>query len=140
MADTSYLTWPFFEDSHREFARHIDDWAAKNIGTEAHEYADVNAESRRLARAFGDAGLLAPMVPGTESAADVRMMCLGRAVVARYSALADVIYAMQGLGTLSITLFGSPEIRERFLPPARSGHSIAAFACPSREPARMLPL
>ena len=35
---------------------------------------------------------------------------------------------MQGLGTGPITLFGTPEIREQFLPQVRTGRSITAFA------------
>jgi acyl-CoA dehydrogenase len=42
--------------------------------------------------------------------------------------LADFAFAMQGLGTGSITLFGSPELKARYLPPVRAGRAIAAFA------------
>jgi acyl-CoA dehydrogenase len=35
---------------------------------------------------------------------------------------------MQGLGTASISLFGSAELKARYLPPVRDGRAIAAFA------------
>ena len=35
--------------------------------------------------------------------------------------LADFVYAMQGLGTGSITLYGTDEQKRRFLPPVRAG-------------------
>jgi acyl-CoA dehydrogenase len=35
---------------------------------------------------------------------------------------------MQGLGTVSISLFGSPALKARYLPPVRDGRAIAAFA------------
>ena len=35
---------------------------------------------------------------------------------------------MQGLGTASISLFGTPALKARYLPPVRSGKAIAAFA------------
>jgi acyl-CoA dehydrogenase len=56
------------------------------------------------------------------------MICIARETLARYSALAEVMFAMQGLGTGPITLFGSPAIREKYLPPVRAGRKIAAFA------------
>ena len=46
----------------------------------------------------------------------------------RSDALADFAFAMQGLGTGSISLYGSDEIKKRYLPPVRDGKAIAAFA------------
>ncbi|MGD0640969.1 MAG: acyl-CoA dehydrogenase family protein [Roseiarcus sp.] len=134
MTDSSYLKWPFFDDRHREFARFLDAWAAENIGLETREPSDLDAECIRLARLFGDAGLIDSAAPqaGAE-ALDVRTICLTRETLARHSALADVVYAMQGLGSGPITLFGAPAIRERFLPRVRSGRSIAAFALSEAE-------
>jgi acyl-CoA dehydrogenase len=129
MTDTSYLKWPFFADHHRGYAQKIDAWAQQNIGLEVAEPKDLEAECIRLVRSFGDAGLIETVVPsrGAEGL-DVRTICLARETLARYSGLAEVMFAMQGLGTGPITLFGTPEIRERFLPAARAGRSIAAFA------------
>lgn len=129
MVDRSFLDWPFFEERHREFARTVDDWAARNIGYGSGEYHDLDAECIRLAGILGDANLLDPVAPveGADTL-DVRMICIARETLARYSALAEVMFAMQGLGTGPITLFGSPAIRERYLPPVRAGKKIAAFA------------
>ncbi len=129
MADTTYLNWPFFEDKHREFARRVDAWAAREIGTEVHSHADLDADCRHLVRILGEAGLLDQVVPAQgPSELDVRMICIARETLARYSSLAEVMYAMQGLGTAPITLFGGPEIREQYLPSVRAGRTIAAFA------------
>lgn len=129
MADTTYLNWPFFEDKHREFAHRVDAWAAREIGTEVHSHADLDADCRHLVRILGEAGLLDQVVPAQgPSELDVRMICIARETLARYSSLAEVMYAMQGLGTAPITLFGGPEIRERYLPSVRAGRTIAAFA------------
>ena len=59
---------------------------------------------------------------------DVRALCLARDVLARHSGLADFAFAMQGLGTGPITLFGSAAQRERYLPAVRRGEALAAFA------------
>ena len=45
-----------------------------------------------------------------------------------HDSLADFVFAMQGLGTASISLFGSDETKTKYLPPVRDGRHIAAFA------------
>ena len=59
---------------------------------------------------------------------DVRTLCLAREILAFRDGLADFAFAMQGLGTGSISLFGTPELKARYLPPVRDGSAIAAFA------------
>lgn len=129
MADVSFLDWPFFEDRHRDLARRLDGWAATEIGLGVHSHDDVDGECRRLVRLLGDAGWFAHAVPEAGAGAlDVRTLCLVRETLARYAGLADFVFAMQGLGTGPITLFGSPAQREHYLEPVRAGRRIAAFA------------
>src|SRR5438477_8045089 len=59
---------------------------------------------------------------------DVRSLCIVRETLARASGLADFAFAMQGLGSGPIALFGSAAQRARYLPPVRDGRAIAAFA------------
>ena len=127
--DRSYLEWPFFDDAHRDFAQALDGWASEHIGSGVHAHDDVDAECRGLVAALGAGGWLAAAVPESGGAGlDVRRLCLTREILARYSGLADFAFAMQGLGTGSITLFGSAAMRARILPPVRAGERIAAFA------------
>ena len=81
---------------------------------------------------MGEAGFLAPTVPaiygGSHPQLDVRTLCLAREILGFYDGLADFAFAMQGLGTGSITLYGTPELKERYLPNVGKGKSIAAFA------------
>jgi acyl-CoA dehydrogenase len=129
MADTSYRDWPFFEARHRNFAASLEEWAAANVDRQPHAHHDVDAECRALVEKLGAGGWLAHAVPeaGAE-AIDVRTLCLAREILARHAGLADFAFAMQGLGTGAITLFGSDAMRERFLPGVRRGERIAAFA------------
>ncbi|MBU6499239.1 MAG: acyl-CoA dehydrogenase family protein, partial [Rhodospirillales bacterium] len=127
MPDLSFLDWPFFEERHRDFARRLDAWAAAHIGLDVHPHAEVDGECRALVAALGEDGWLAHAVPA-DGAFDVRTLCLAREILARYSGLADFAFAMQGLGTGSVTLFGGPELQARLLPAVRAGRSIAAFA------------
>jgi alkylation response protein AidB-like acyl-CoA dehydrogenase len=58
----------------------------------------------------------------------VRSICIARETLGYFSGLADFAFAMQGLGAGPISLFGSLELRERYLARVASGDAIAAFA------------
>ncbi len=131
MADTTYLEWPFFLPQHRELAAALDAWAMENIGS-AHG-KDVDEECRQLVRKLGQAGWLKYAVGGVVNggaydAIDTCSVCVIRETLARHSGLADFAFAMQGLGSGAITLFGSGEHKERFLTRVAHGEAITAFA------------
>ncbi len=136
MADTTFLDWPFFEDHHRKLAGDLDAWAADVIPgvDQGHGQGsdDVDTRTRLLAAALGEAGWLGYVVPkafgGVHDNLDVRSLCLCRETLARYSGLADFAFAMQGLGSASISLYGSDELKQKYLPPVAAGTSLAAFA------------
>ncbi|ORE95627.1 acyl-CoA dehydrogenase domain-containing protein [Stappia sp. 22II-S9-Z10] len=126
MADTTFLDWPFFEPHHRDLAARADAWAAATVpGLVDHH--DADASCRRLVAALGEAGFLAYAVP-EDGAFDVRALCLLRETFARHDALADFAFAMQGLGTGAVTLFGGDDVKAALLPAARAGTAITAFA------------
>lgn len=83
-------------------------------------------------RKLGDAGWLRYCVPSAHGGAfekvDVRALCICRETLAERSGLADFAFAMQGLGVGPIVLYGSDELRKRYLPGVRDGKTIAAFA------------
>jgi acyl-CoA dehydrogenase len=128
LADT--LAWPFFDDHHRRFAREIAHFADTTLHTLPHD--DVDAACRARVKALGEHGLLKAVVPkaygGTHERLDVRTLCIARETLAYRDGLADFAFAMQGLGTGSISLAGSDELKRRYLPPVRDGKAIAAFA------------
>jgi acyl-CoA dehydrogenase len=131
MADTDYLNWPFLEPRHRELALALDAWAAQHIPRQ-HEH-DVDAACRALVRQLGDAGWLKHAIGGREyggavDAIDTRAVCLIRETLARHSGLADFAFAMQGLGSGAITLFGSEDNKRDYLTRVGRGEAIAAFA------------
>jgi len=126
MSDRSFLDWPFLEARHRAWAGEVEAWAAEHAEALSDEH-DADASTRRLARAMGEAGLLRVPCP-EDGRLDVRSLCLARDILARHSGLADFAFAMQGLGTGPVTLFGTPAQREAVLPAARAGTALAAFA------------
>jgi len=76
---------------------------------------------------LGDAGFAAHS-GAEEGKLDVRSLCLIRETLARHDGLADFAFAMQGLGTGAISLFGTKEQKAEWLPLTRSGKAISAFA------------
>ncbi|SEO98270.1 acyl-CoA dehydrogenase [Salinihabitans flavidus] len=125
MADRSYLDWPFFEGRHRALARKLDDWAARNLS--GIDHGDTDAACRALVAALGRDGWLKPTGAVGDEVLDVRTLCLIRETLARHDGLADFSFAMQGLGTGAISLFGSPE-QQGWLKQTRTGEAISAFA------------
>jgi acyl-CoA dehydrogenase len=124
------LDWPWFTDDHRRYATKLQRWAEQNIAHLPHD--DVDAACRARAKLLGDAGFLKPTIPnaygGLHATFDVRTLCLTREILGFYDGLADFAFAMQGLGTGAITLFGSDALKERYLPAVGAGRAIAAFA------------
>jgi acyl-CoA dehydrogenase len=151
---TSFLEWPFFTPEHRELAGRVNDWATRYFANRktAEDRDSVDNACRQLVRDLGRAGWTrysVPTVHGPSSgnaasgdvrnlgaqrttspppAFDVRSLALIRETLARHDALADFAFAMQGLGSGAISLAGSPELKDRYLPRVAAGEAIAAFA------------
>jgi acyl-CoA dehydrogenase len=131
VADRSFLDWPFFEERHRTLARDLDSWATVHLA--ANHDANVDEGCRKLVRELGSAGWLKYAIGGTTYGAaadkiDTRAICIIRETLARHSGLADFAFAMQGLGSGAITLFGTAAQKQKYLPSVASGALIAAFA------------
>ena len=132
-----FLDWPFFSDSHRELARRLHEWAAMRFAGTAppEDRESVDIACRQIVRDLGQAGwtrycapAIAPAARREAAAFDVRALALIRETLARHHALADFAFAMQGLGSGAISLAGSPELKDRYLPRVAAGEAIAAFA------------
>jgi acyl-CoA dehydrogenase len=133
MPDRTFLDWPFFEQRHRDLAHALDAWAGRTVRHhEDQSLAAVDDQTVELVRALGRDGWLKHAVPapygGVAPKLDVRALCLIRETLARHDGLADFAFAMQGLGSASIALFGDDELKRRYLPEVAAGARIAAFA------------
>jgi acyl-CoA dehydrogenase len=133
MTLASTLALPLFDEGHRAFADQLMRWADLTLpALPALPHDDVDAACRARVRALGEAGFLKAVVPashgGTHAALDVRTLCIAREILSFRDGLADFAFAMQGLGTGSISLFGLDALKRRYLPGVRDGKAIAAFA------------
>jgi len=135
MTDTSYMDWPFFEEHHRTLAAEIRVWAEREIAPMEKDEprgAELDRVCTTLVRELGSAGWLRRAVTssygGISETLDVRSLCIIRETLASYSGIADFVFALQGLGAGPITLFGSDELKRRYLPRVAAGEAIAAFA------------
>lgn len=118
------LSWPFFDASHRELASTLRQWADAH----AHHGDDLDEACRSLVRELGAAGFLKLCVADAQHRPDVRSLAIARETLAYQSGLADFAFAMQGLGSGAISLFGTIEQKREWLPRVASGEAIAAFA------------
>jgi acyl-CoA dehydrogenase len=145
---SSYLEWPFLTPAHAELASRVDTWARAYFTNRriAEDRDSIDRTCRQLVNELGRTGLTRYSVPLYPAAAaadrahngpsafdhrpefDVRSLAIIRETLARHDALADFAFAMQGLGSGAISLAGSPELKERYLPRVAAGEAIAAFA------------
>ena len=132
MADRTFHDWPFFEARHRAIADEVEAWAGANVERIVDEAPDIDDACRRLVASMAEAGITrhAVIAPhgGAGPSLDVRTLCLIRETLARHHGLADFAFAMQGLGSGPIVLFGTSDQRQRFLPRIAAGTSLGAFA------------
>jgi acyl-CoA dehydrogenase len=125
------LKTPFLEEHHLRLGDQVDRFVREQVrGADLGETEDRQARS--LVRALADEELLSHTVPAefekSGSSLDVRALCVVREQLCYESSLADLMFAMQGLGSFPVALAGSTEIKHRILPRVRSGDAIAAFA------------
>ena len=122
----------FFEQEHRVLMAQVDSFVNAEIEPRSAEQPDYMAQAFDFVRRMATHGLLRYAVPqaygGVHPTLDVRSLCLIRRSLSRSSALADSMFAMQGLGSCPITLAGSDKLKQRFLPPVARGEWIATFA------------
>ena len=134
MADKTYLDWPFLDDSHRKLQSDLVAWCEQyDFGDEE----DLDNRCRQLVADLGKAGWLKNCVPakwgGASEKLDFSSIALCRETLAYYSGLADFSFAMQGLGSGAISLYGTDAQRQQYLPAVAAGTAIAAFALSEAE-------
>ena len=122
----------FFNQEHLLLRRQVRSWVERNLLSGTRKETDMDTEARQLVSHLGEEGFTAYVAPkkfgGARENVQARDLCILREELARGSALADVMFAMQALGSYPITIAGSEEQKQRYLPPIARGEAIAAFA------------
>ena len=122
---------PFFDKDHSSLRSRARAWVDAHLLT-AGVSGDVEEIARQLVRQLGKEEFLRFTVPGEfggkHARVEARNLCILREELARGSALADTMFALQALGSYPVTLAGSDEQKRRYLPRIATGESIAAFA------------
>jgi len=132
MNPSDYLEWPFFAPRHRALNDKLAAWTASHQQLLDSNGHDIERVTRDIAAELGNAGWLRYLVPATLGgplpAIDVRSLCLIRETLAFHSGVADCAFAIQGLGSAPITLFGNAALKQKFLPGMIEGKRLGAFA------------
>jgi acyl-CoA dehydrogenase len=131
MNDSAQLNLPFFGQEYISLSENLHAWAKTHLSNLGHE--DVDIQCQKIVRKLGEGNWLKYGVAGEQYGGlfnhiDNRSICLIREILAKHHGLADFAFAMQGLGSGAISIAGSPEQKQRYLPKVAMGHAIAAFA------------
>lgn len=133
----THLEWPFFRPDHRDLFQRLIDWTGTHAASLEASEADVDAATQRIALELGRAGWLRYLVKsawgGPADEIESRNLCLIREAIAYHSGLADCVFAIQGLSSVPISLFGSAELQREFLPGIVSGEKCGSFALSEAE-------
>src|SRR5262249_30310437 len=121
--------FPFVDPSHLSLADRVAQLNVSRVRTLAAQ-DDEDKAARELVRLLAAEGLLhyAAADESESVKLDVRSICVVREQLSYESSLADLMFAMQGLGSYPISIAGSRDLKSAFLPRVREGRAIAAFA------------
>lgn len=122
----------WFNNEQRNLRQQIRAWVRTHLGPADHGQGNLEINACRLANQLGQDGFMAYAVPrqfgGVRETVQARDLCLIREELAWGSALADVMFGVQALGSYPIALAGRVEQQRRYLPSLAKGERIAAFA------------
>lgn len=119
---------PFFTPEHRNLASSISAFVEREIESRASEDDNVDERARDCVALLAQAGVLRYAVASPDTPLDVVALCLIREALSYSSALADLAFVMQGLGTYAISQAAPEHVRDFWLTRAAEGRAIAAFA------------
>jgi acyl-CoA dehydrogenase len=125
---------PYFTAGHRALAAQALAWATREALPR--QWWSSDDETRKVVRLLAGDGWLdwcvvavqGGRVVETHAALDARAMAVVREALAAQCGLFDLAFIMQALGSLPISLAGSPQQQARWLPQVRTGQAITAFA------------
>ncbi len=122
----------FLDQEYLTLQKRIRSWVEKKLMSGEKKELPMEDRARQLVTSLGQEGFIAYVVPkrfgGVRDNVQARDLCLLREELARGSALADTMFAIQALGSYPITIAGSERQKEQYLPAMARGEEIVAFA------------
>src|SRR4030095_6974961 len=119
---------PFFTPEHRTLAADMESFVGLEIEPRASDERDLDAQLREFVSVLANAGALHYAIASPGAKLDVRALCLIREALSYSSALADLAFVMQGLGTFAISQAAPEHLRDFWVSRAVEGKAVAAFA------------
>ncbi|MDT4968439.1 MAG: acyl-CoA dehydrogenase [Acidobacteriota bacterium] len=130
--DSFIAETPFFTSEQRNLATSVIGFIAGEVEPrsleEKEEDNEIDASFRAYLDVLAKADLLRYAIASPGGRLDVRSLCLLRESLSYSSALADLAFVMQGLGTYPLSLAAPEHVRDFWIGRARRGEAIAAFA------------
>ncbi len=130
--ENHFLSWPFFEDFHRNFAIEFQQWALTELRKYEYDDGGDGKSALEIFQLMGQSDWLKNAIPpnrGTRgNKKNLRTVCLMRDILGYNSAIADVAFSEPWLAIMPIALFGSEMEKEEFLPGFGEGALLPAFA------------
>jgi acyl-CoA dehydrogenase len=123
--DLQHLTWPFFDQRHRELGAAFAEWTARHLGEFESDEGNDGSVARTIFELLGRSGWLRRTAA---TPLDLRSVCVLREICAHASAIADVSLSEPWLGALSIGIAGTDEMKDRYLEGYLEGRLLPAFA------------
>jgi len=131
--ELAHLSWPFFDQGHRDLAAAFAAWTSSRLREFEHEEGGDGLAARKIFELLAGSGwlqktLMTQTGSHERGEIDLRSVCLLREISGYSSAIADVALSEPWLGILPIALYASRELRESLLPDYVSGRLLPAFA------------
>lgn len=119
------------DEQEGQLRKRLGSWKRHNPSVE-HDPDDLERDACGLARRLGTDGFMGYAIPhqygGVRETVQARDLCVIREELASHSALADVMFGVQALGSYPIVIAGTTEQKQRYLPPLATAENLAAFA------------
>jgi alkylation response protein AidB-like acyl-CoA dehydrogenase len=118
-------------DEERMLVRAVEEFAARDVAPKMDALMARDPEvSRGLFRKAAELGIFMAEVPETDGGMDLNVLAVTGMLSSRaeMGPLGPMILGHQGIGTLPIVYFGTPEQKERYLGACMEGDVLSAFA------------
>jgi acyl-CoA dehydrogenase len=119
---------PFLDERHLKLADRVRAFGDRRLRAALQDEVDPEGRTRALALELAEADILGAAVAPPWGAMDLRSLVAVREALAYFSSLADTAFAMQGLGSHTLSQVGTDVQKKRWLPAVARGEVLAAFA------------